>query len=116
VLHRKGQVGKCREGVAVKIPETVKVGPFNFTITMMKTLEELGCTFYDKQEIWIRDDLSEDGARETFFHEVLHAISLVYCNDELSESHIRQMSIGLYQVLKDNNLLKKSKNKLVSEE
>ena len=100
----------------MKIPETVKVGPFNFTVTMMSTLEELGCTFYDKQEIWIRDDLTDDGGRETFFHEVLHAISLVYCNDELTEANIRQMSIGLYQVLKDNNLLKKSKKSLPNEE
>jgi len=44
---------------------------------------------------------------EMFLHEVLYAIDFTYnAGEELREEIIKRMDRGLYQVLKDNNLLK----------
>jgi hypothetical protein len=43
---------------------------------------------------------------QTFFHEVIHAISDHYINSELSERQVDNMATGLYAFLKDNKLIK----------
>ena len=43
---------------------------------------------------------------ECFIHEMLHAIDCIYNSNKMEEDVINRLSQGLYQVLKDNKLLK----------
>lgn len=42
---------------------------------------------------------------ETFIHEILHCVDLVFNANALDEATILRLSEGLYQVLSDNGLL-----------
>ena len=44
---------------------------------------------------------SEDQTRETLLHEVMHAVEH-QMNLQITEENIRQLSVGLYAMLKDN--------------
>jgi len=88
----------------MNIPDKIKVGPFTFHVKHSKHLDCLGETFCDDLVIKIQKGLPTEVAEETFLHELFHAVNHVYCNRSLDESEIRQMSIGVYQVLKENNI------------
>ena len=42
---------------------------------------------------------------ETFLHEVIHSVDLIYNGGRLKEETVRQLAQGLYQVLNDNGML-----------
>ena len=90
----------------MKMPTTVKVGPFDYAVEASALLDCLGETFCDELVIRLKLGMPRQTMEETFFHELFHAVNHVYCNRSLDEEEIRQMSIGLYQVLKDNGFLK----------
>lgn len=90
----------------MKIPKTVKIGPFDYSIKMVKVLENMGETHNDDLAIKLNKALKAQVMEETFVHELCHAINHVYCNRELDEGEIRQLSLGVYQVFKDNGFLK----------
>lgn len=51
--------------------------------------------------ISIRENLAPDEERETLLHEVMHAVECQQ-NLRVSEKVIRQLSIGIYEALKNN--------------
>ena len=85
-------------------PATIKVGPFTYVVKYDVRMDDLGETLLDDLLINIKKGLVGDVEKETLLHEILHAVNHVYCAKELKENQIRQMSIGLYQVLKDNEI------------
>lgn len=56
-------------------------------------------------KIWIEESQPKDGQEETLLHEIIEVIK---ANNNLEMSHqtIATLSNNLFQVLKDNNLLK----------
>jgi len=100
----------------MKIPKEIKVGghiykvicPYHFK----DRTDRVGACDSLKNEIVIGDDNGNGEKRnkntieQTFFHEMLHAIDKVYNADKLEEEVVERLSEGLYQVLKDNDLLK----------
>ena len=97
------------------IPKTLKIGGHNFKIIypyrFKERFDRLGWTDLDLCKIHLSgtdniDKLPISKIEEVFIHEMLHAIDEVYNANKLDEDTVKRLSCGLYQVLKDNNLLK----------
>lgn len=66
-----------------------------------------GLCRYDTNEILIKRSISEDNKKIILIHEVIHAIlgNLGFENENENENLINSLSSVLYQILKDNDLL-----------
>lgn len=84
----------------MKIPSSIKVGAH--TIKVRVTSMD-SCGEYDrkKQTISLANWLPDTQREATFFHELLHAI-----NNELDHALLDSLAEQLYQVMKDNRLLR----------
>lgn len=105
----------------MKMPESVKVGPYTYAIERHeKVLNEsnealYGDIAFGPQVIRIRSELSGDRAATILFHEALHGISeLVYA--DLSEKQVLRIVPALYAFLRDNHLLREDAAPLSSAE
>ncbi len=87
----------------MKLPHSLKIGAYTFKVILVKEWEgeHLGKCDYDEETISIRASLSQTGKEQTLFHEILHAI-----NSELDHALLESLSQQLYQVLKDNRMLR----------
>ena len=61
-----------------------------------------GRLYLDEQLILVAEGLSDSIARETVFHEVLHAADFVGSPRPLSESSVHRISSVMFGTLKDN--------------
>lgn len=95
----------------MRIPETLKVGPYTYAV---KELEEVksergadlwGQCLMEEQEISLRAGQSSDRKAVALFHEVLHALEDVL-EITINEKDLTRLAPALYQVLRDNDLLK----------
>ena len=100
----------------MKIPSKLKVGGHTYEVIKdYKFTQEpklCGQADHDAGEIRLAP-LDPSGCKrmpsrldETFIHEVMHCVNNVYNDNALTEETISRLSQGLYQVLKDNKLLK----------
>lgn len=80
----------------------LKIGGHDYTLIFSQTMEELGKTIYNDRIIMINADASRTIQESTLIHEILHAL-----NSQLDHTLLDSIAEQLYQVLKDNNLLKK---------
>ena len=94
----------------MEIPKKLKIGGFVYDVIIDKRMEDSGVnstgTHYQyKQKIWIDEECHFQQQEETLIHEIIEAINSA---NELKMEHnqIAMLSNQLYQVLKDNNLLK----------
>ena len=62
---------------------------------------EFGWCYYVKGDIFLRPNQSEDQARDTLLHEVIHAIDNVDSLN-LSEEQVRRIATGLRAVFTSN--------------
>ncbi len=100
----------------MNIPETLKVGGHIFKVIRNYKFKERtdvdGQSDLDLLEIRLKDkdlsgnELHQERKEQIFLHEVLHCIDDIYNGNELEEKEVKRMSNGLYQVLKDNEMLK----------
>jgi len=99
----------------VKIPETVKIGGHVYKVIRNYKFKERtdrrGQIDYGLKEIRLQEeDISGKYVRseveQTFIHELLHAVENIYNSQNLNEEIIERLSQGLYQVLKDNKMLR----------
>lgn len=100
----------------MKIPKTVKILGLNWKVIESKAIAEhnnlFGATHNRREIIYIDPDTSDQRKEETFIHEITHALfsnmglSERFRKENLEEEIVTTISSGLYQVLKDNNLLK----------
>jgi hypothetical protein len=86
---------------------SVNYAPHSFGMTHPAVIGECNLT---AQEITINEHLHPDMQMEVFFHEVIHAIVKQYNvpmpeDDEICENIVVQLGIGIFQVMKDNNLI-----------
>jgi hypothetical protein len=97
----------------MKIPQKVNIGGIIFNVNLISgksgnTLHErdyLGNIDYEKCIITADKDLNEQMVDITFMHEVMHGIANQYGVD-LEEEDVERLARGIYQVLRDNKLLK----------
>jgi len=104
----------------IAFPATVKIGGHHFSITFPYTFTERndrsGDICYESNQIRITNQSydqprSESAIVVTFIHEILHGIDHmngygIFGEDE-GEKKISALSEGIYQVLVDNDFLKK---------
>lgn len=97
----------------MKIPEKVKIGAHEYKIEFRDDLddENMGVCRPSKLKIFIDERLPQTQQEETFIHECLHAIvselgRYTYNQYDEEERDVQSLSHAIYQVLKDNNLLK----------
>lgn len=102
----------------MKIPKQLKIGGHIYKIKVVDGEDQKkggscwGKTFHHQKEIYIDESAALSQQEETFFHEILHCIDQVYNGQEFvkdgndGEATVSRLAEGLYQVLKDNNLLK----------
>jgi Zn-dependent peptidase ImmA (M78 family) len=58
----------------MKIPETIKIGNITYEIKIKKLKKTLGLHKPIKQQIILSENMSEEMTRNTFFHELVHAL------------------------------------------
>jgi hypothetical protein len=103
----------------MKIPKKLKVGGLIYEV---KESEEVtyegavwGSTHFSNQKIFLEPNEKQQKKEEAFLHEIIH-ICLFYCglskrlkrlDENLEEDLVIAISNQLYQILKDNNLLRK---------
>lgn len=101
----------------MRIPKTLKVGGIKYKVerkqALLKRDSKFAAMAKHRQaliEIALIDQEGEpyniQKVEECFIHELLHCIDSVYNNQKLDEDTIDRFSQGLYQVLKDNKLLR----------
>ena len=91
------------------LPKQIKVGGLTYSINLvdepMETGEELAAVFYHKQEIRIKNNLTQGMKELCLMHELMHIVfyHVGYYPDN-DEEVIDRLSKTLYQVMVDNDL------------
>ncbi len=97
----------------MKIPKRIKIGghwvKVKYPYVFKDSLDNVGQTDYTERFILVASmykgtALCESEIAETFFHEILHQVVSIYSGDQLEEKVHAQISQGLFQVLRDNDL------------
>lgn len=86
----------------MKIPKQLKIGGHVYKV-LLKDLDKSVCGDSDRVKNLIRIDSNfpQNQREVTLIHEILHCI-----NNEFNHALLDSLAEQLYQVLKDNNLLK----------
>lgn len=95
----------------MKIPEKIKIGNLTYKINDLTEDTEddfFGRSYSFQQWIKLSPRLSQECKEETLFHEIIHLLLEQGGHKEASrdEKIVNLLANGLYQVLKDNQLLK----------
>lgn len=92
--------------IEIKLPKKIKVGGYDYSVILsvrgnneVRSSNRIGETSHYSQKITIETDLTEQKFSETFIHEVIHSVDVIYSDSSLSESQVSQISNGLFQVL-----------------
>lgn len=97
----------------MRIPDSVKVGAKTYVVKrvnhplVLGGRECYGVIDYDTQEIAIRtDDVSEQTVANTFFHELVHALTRERMIDwgERNEEYTESLAKGLHAFFVDNGI------------
>lgn len=100
----------------MKLPRTFKVLGFDWKISENADVafegNVYGTTHHQTQQVFIEPKLSLQKQEQTILHELMHAIwwqsglGKRYDKEQtkIEEEVVHTLSMGLYQVLKDNNL------------
>lgn len=97
----------------MEIPKKIKVNGIDYEIELVEEFKDelhegaeyRGKVLFKENKIMLLNSYQTDDKFRTLLHEALHILEDDY-KMELSEDTIRRIVSGLYQVLKDNNLLK----------
>lgn len=100
----------------MKIPKKLHINGFDWDIIWSQDIADEGSCYgsahLSKQKMFLSPSGTKQKIEETFIHEILHAVWWQQCinnmidDDTAEEKIINALAFGLYQVLKDNNLLK----------
>ena len=93
----------------MKIPKKLKIGGHSYEVKLVEArravhmnLDSAGSTSSHRNHVIEIDlNLAQTSKEQTLFHEIFHAI-----NSELEHSLLESLSQQLYQVFKDNDMLK----------
>ena len=94
----------------MKIPNKIKILGYDYEVIFRNRgnddgSDNAGTHSSRSQKIWIDSDQSQQQQESTFLHEILEALNYAL-QLEITHKGICSLEAGLYQVLKDNNLLK----------
>lgn len=99
----------------MRIPATLKVAGKTYEVLNPYVFTERDCvqgtTDHGTNTIRLSGvtptgvERARENVEETFLHELLHVVDLLFNNDALEEASLTRLSEGLYHALKDNGLL-----------
>ena len=96
----------------MNIPKKINIGGIIYDVEFVKKADDelnkfnlYGNIDFVDCKIKIADGINNQMKEVTLIHEVLHGIAQNYSMD-FKEDEIERLSNGIYQVLKENNLLK----------
>jgi predicted SprT family Zn-dependent metalloprotease len=96
----------------MKIPKTLKIGNLTYKIEYIEDKFEepdfYGRGWMKEQRIKLNPNLKQELLEQTFIHEIMHQILDAGSYDEESKNEklVETLTNGIYQVFKENNLLK----------
>lgn len=91
----------------MNIPKKLHIGGHDFKVEIKKMEQgEAGQCSYNKNIITIDSDLAQSQREATLFHEIFHAINSEFHSSLMGHAWMESLSQQLYQVLKDNKMLK----------
>ena len=102
----------------MKIPKKIKIGGLWFEVKESQEVANqsnvFGSLHSRQQKIFLEKSETQQRKEQTFFHEILHGIwqQAGLCEryrgdqEKIEEEIVSALASGLYQVLKDNKLLK----------
>jgi len=100
------------------IPSKLKVGGHTYKVLQNYRFTQISKVYgqvdYNLGEIRLASidesgyNIMQSRIEETFLHEIIHCVNEVYSNNIVTEEQVIRMSQGLYQVLKDNELLREA--------
>lgn len=102
----------------MNLPEKIKIGGFDWRIVesqdVANAAEIFGQTHFRQQKIFIEPSETDQKKEQTLIHEIMHALlwqsglTLRFDKKEIitEEEIVSGLSMGIHQVLKDNNLWK----------
>lgn len=100
----------------MNIPDKIKIGGHSFKVKFPYdfrgwNVKQVGACNYEKCTLYLSDTdhvmhgstkIANSVILQTFLHEILHAVNIIYYDDRLDETGVTQISEGIFQVLKDN--------------
>ena len=96
----------------MKIPDKIKIGGIEYKIEFIDeikdnihTSEYIGRVLFREQKIKILNSYPIEKKFRVMLHEIIHVLDEDY-KMEINEENLCRLEAGLYQVLKDNDLLK----------
>lgn len=96
----------------MKIPDRIKIGGIEYKIELIDevmddihTAEYIGRVLYKENKIKILNSYSDEKKFRAMLHEIIHVLDDDY-KIEIKEENMCRLEAGLFQVLKDNKLLK----------
>jgi len=92
----------------MKIPNVLKIGGHYITVNVTPDVPNDNCGQFDikKNLILLHENQEQTQLEASLIHEILHALNIC-----LDEREVEFLSQGLYQVIKDNNLVFDGKEK-----
>lgn len=92
------------------LPNKLKIAGYDYAVEYKKMEENMvgnscGCHRAASQGIWIEETMHQQQKESVLLHEIIEAINF-HSQLKLDHSTISTLETGLYQVLKDNALLK----------
>ncbi len=95
----------------MKIPKKLKVAGVTYRVKVLESGEvapntfEYGSANHADCLIVLNSTTPQDVQEETLFHEAVHCVNERF-GVALEEAQVKALSAGLYQILKDNKLLR----------
>ncbi len=96
----------------MKIPDKIKIGGIEYKIEFINEIKDdihnsefIGRVIYRENKILILDSYQTERQFRVMLHEIIHVLDEDY-KLGISEENLCRLEAGLYQVLKDNKLLK----------
>jgi hypothetical protein len=86
----------------VKIPDVLKIGGHYVTVKVTPDVPNDNCGEFDikKNQMLLHANQKQTQLEASLIHEILHALNIC-----LDEERVEFLSQGLYQVIKDNDLV-----------
>lgn len=88
----------------MKIKPKIRIAGRDFEVKYIEGLADDGSTDFTNNIILIRDELSEENKQTTLLHEIIEIWNEIG-DFNLNHQTIQTLEAGLFQTLKDNDLL-----------
>ena len=91
----------------VDVNKGFELGPFHYEVLSdkktdaeLRSRQRYGETSFTEHKVCISNDFSAEQYHDTFLHECIEAIGVMFCDDKIKHEYIKNISHGLAQILR----------------